>query len=77
METLNLDGKEHKIADLTEEQKMLVNLIVEKNNIKSKLNREIQEVTVLFNFYSNKLKQLLEKNKENKENDEEKVDLSY
>lgn len=77
METLNLDGKEHKIADLTEEQKMLVNLIIEKTNIKSKLNREIQEVTVLFNFYSNKLKQLLEKNQENKQNDVEKVDLSY
>lgn len=74
METLNLDGKEYKIADLTEEQKMLVSLIVEKNNIRSKLNKEAQEATVLFNFYSNKLKELIEKNKENSE---DKADISY
>lgn len=74
METLNLDGKEYKIADLTEEQKMLVSLIVEKNNIRSKLNKEAQEATVLFNFYSNKLKELIEKNKENSD---DKADISY
>ena len=74
METLNLDGKEYKIADLTEEQKMLVSLIVEKNNIRNKANTEAQEATVLFNFYSNKLKELIEKNKENSE---DKADISY